>query len=161
MRSLFVSYSCPESRFIHTFSLDSTFHLCGIPFFTFHLCVLIYSICFSLWLTSLCMTYSGFIFITTGDPISFFNGCVIFHCIYVSQFPYPFICWWCFHVLAIANCTAVNIGVHVLFWIMAFSVHMWNHEIIKSYGGSVCGFLRILHTVVLTGCISLRFQQQL
>ena len=47
-----------------------------------------------------------------------FNSWVIFHCVYVPQLPYPFICWWTsrlLHVLAIANHTSMNIGVYVSF----------------------------------------------
>ena len=28
-----------------------------------------------------------------------FNGWVIFHCVYVPQLPYPFICWWAARLL--------------------------------------------------------------
>ena len=41
------------------------------------------------------MTDSRFICITTNDPISFFfYGQLVFHCIYVPQLLYPFICQW-------------------------------------------------------------------
>ena len=48
--------------------------------------------------------------------------------IYVSHRLFLFICWWtlgCFYVLAIVNSAAVNIGVHVSFWITVFSRYIY------------------------------------
>ena len=46
----------------------------------------------------------------------------------------------CFHVLAIVNSAAVNIGVHVSFQIMVFSGYMPRSGIAGSYGSSNFSF---------------------
>ena len=48
-------------------------------------------------------------------------------------YPFP-CCWTFFHVLAIVNSAAMNIGVHVCFWIMVFSGYMPRSEIPGSHG---------------------------
>ena len=55
---------------------------------------------------------------------------------------------------------AVNIGVHVSFWIMVFSGYMSIGGVARLHGSSIFSFLRHLHTVLQSDCVSLHSHQQ-
>ena len=99
---------------------------------------MLYDISPYLTLTSLSITFSRSVHVAANGIISFFlMSELIFHCIYVPH-PHPFLDGHlsCFHILAIVNSAAMNIGMHVSFWIMFSSRYMPRNGTAGSYGSS-------------------------
>ena len=72
-----------------------TYRVIVIIFLEAYICISMLYWCFSFWLTSLCIRGSSLIHrLRTDSNAFFFNSWVIFHCVYVPQLSYPFVCWW-------------------------------------------------------------------
>ena len=61
--------------------------------------------------------------------------------------------------MGFVNIAAMNIGIHVSFWIMVFSGYRPSCEIAGSHNSCISSFLRNLHNAPHSGCIKLQSYQ--
>ena len=122
---------CFVNMFICTVPLESTYKQHNVIFVF-------------LWLTSPSMTISRSIHITANGIILFFYMAKLYSTVYMYHtfFIHSSVDGHlgCFHVLNTVNTAAMNIGVHVSFWIMVFFRYMPRIGIFWSYSRSVLVF---------------------
>ena len=113
-------------------------------------------------LTSFSVTISRSIHVDANNKFSFFLWLIFFVSIYNIFFIHLSVDGHlgCFHVLAVVNSAAVNIGVHVSFWIMFVSEYMPRSGIEGSYSSSIFSFHRKFHSVLPSGCTNIQSHQQ-
>ena len=111
-KSLTIPSSPTLPVWINLFSKSEGLFCISVHLYYFFLDLTIFFFLF--WLTSLSMTVSRSIHVTANGIMSFFNGWVIFYCIYVPHLLHPVLsigrCLGCFHVLVLVNSASMNIG---------------------------------------------------
>ena len=101
-------------------------------FSRFHIYALIYNICFSLCdlLHSVWQSLGPSASLQMTRFLSVLG--LTFHCIYVPHLLYPFVCQWELRLLpwpVIVTSAAMNIGVHVSFWIIPYCSYLLKSSI--------------------------------
>ena len=93
---------------------------------------------------------SSFIHLIRTDSDEFFlMAWVIFHCVYVPQLPYPFVCWWASRLLKIWNASRICVSslcrghanllciISILVYVLpkqAPEEHFWNSNMCSNPG---------------------------
>jgi len=123
-----------------------------------------YHVCFS----AIGLPQSGWYFLLNPFACEFhdvlvFDSWVVFHCVAVQNFLYPFLVeghLGYLHLLVIINKAAINIVEHVsLLYVGASFGYMPRRGIAGSSGNTMSNFLRNLQTYFQSGCTSLQSHQ--
>ena len=85
--------------------------------------------------------------------VKYYSIVCMYHIFLIHSSVHGHLGW--FHVLATVNSAAVNIGVHVSFWIVVLFRYMPKSRIAGSHDSFICSFLSTLRTVFRSGCTSL------
>ena len=134
-----------------------------------HMSDIVWYLSFSDWLISLSIMFSRSIHtVAKGETFFFFYGqvaimshsCLMSHSCFVHSSTDGHL--GCFHILAIVNNAALNIGVLMFFWISVLGSFRYTPRsgITGSKGRSTFNFFRCFHTTFHSGRTSLHSHQQ-
>ena len=126
-----------------SFSWKNSISLCPASFCT-SICVCILYWYFSFWLTSLCIIGSSFIHLIRTDSnvfvlmAEYYSSVYMYHRFLIHSSADGHL--GCFHIQAIINSAAMNIGIHVSLSILVSSGCMPSSGIAVSYGCFIPSF---------------------
>ena len=126
---------------VHAYVFVSYAHLCHILHCMYTWCCM----AFVFLLTPLTVMICSYIRIAANGiilSILGLNNNIPFCAFATSSLPIHLLMDVCFHVLSTVNTAAVNITVHVCFWIIVLSGYIPRNRNAGSYGNSIFSFLR-------------------